>query len=76
VATDLPARRNSGIREHHRASSFGEANTTKSEIEAARDPQIILTPDEQLAFWNALNEAPTLTDRQRALGAIMRGETG
>ena len=35
---------------------------------------IALTPDEQLAFWNALNELPVLTPAQHSLGAIMRGE--
>jgi len=35
---------------------------------------ITLTPEGQLAFWNSLNEAPVLTESQRRLGAIMRGE--
>ncbi len=46
----------------------------KREIQAARELVVGLTPDEQLAFWNALNEAPVLTVSQRRLGAIMRGE--
>ena len=46
----------------------------KREIEGAREQVIALTPDEQLAFWNALNEPPVLTAAQRRLGAIMRGE--
>jgi uncharacterized protein (DUF1778 family) len=46
----------------------------KREIEAASEQTVALTPDEQLAFWNALNEAPLLTASQRRLGAIMRGE--
>ena len=35
---------------------------------------LALTPEEQLAFWNALNQKPVLTAAQRRLGAIMRGE--
>jgi len=33
-----------------------------------------LTPDEQLAFWQALEQPVSLTPRQRELGRIMRGE--
>jgi uncharacterized protein (DUF1778 family) len=46
----------------------------RREVRAAREQVIALTPDEQLAFWNALNEAPKLTAAQRRLGALMRGE--
>ena len=47
----------------------------RREVLAARELTISLTPEEQLAFWNALNEPPKLTDAQRRLGAIMRGES-
>jgi len=47
----------------------------QKEVEAAREQVICLTPEEQLAFWNALNEPPELTGAQRQLGAIMRGES-
>jgi uncharacterized protein (DUF1778 family) len=43
------------------------------EVLAAREQTIALTPDEQLAFWNALNDSPRLTEAQRRLGSIMRG---
>jgi uncharacterized protein (DUF1778 family) len=46
----------------------------KREVEAARQQVISLSPEEQLAFWNALNQTPILTKNQRRLGAIMRGE--
>jgi uncharacterized protein (DUF1778 family) len=46
----------------------------KREIAAASEQVITLSAEEQLAFWNALNETPKLTKRQRRLGAIMRGE--
>lgn len=46
----------------------------RREVLAAREAVLILTADEQLAFWNALNETPVLTDAQRRLGATLRGE--
>jgi uncharacterized protein (DUF1778 family) len=46
----------------------------RREVLAARESTILLTPEEQLAFWTALNETPVLTDAQRRLGAVMRGE--
>jgi len=46
----------------------------KREIQAAQEQVLALTPEEQLAFWNALNQKPVLTAAQRRLGAIMRGE--
>jgi hypothetical protein len=35
---------------------------------------ICLTPEEQLAFWLALQEPVVLTPAQKKLGAMMRGE--
>lgn len=46
----------------------------RKEALAAREQTICMTADEQLAFWNALNETPKLTGAQRKLGAVMRGE--
>jgi uncharacterized protein (DUF1778 family) len=46
----------------------------RREVAAAKERTLSLTPEEQLAFWNALAETPTLTEAQRQLGAIMRGE--
>lgn len=45
------------------------------DIELAQQQVIVLTPDEQLAFWTLLNQPPKLTPEQRKLGAVMRGET-
>ena len=47
----------------------------RKEVLAAREQTIALSPDEQLAFWEALNATPELTDAQRRLGSIMRGES-
>ena len=46
----------------------------RREIEGAKSNIIVMTPDEQLAFWHALNQTTPLTDAQRRLGATMRGE--
>jgi uncharacterized protein (DUF1778 family) len=46
----------------------------RREVMAAREETIVLTPDEQLAFWRALNGPVVLTEAQRRLGAVMRGE--
>src|SRR5437870_1806678 len=39
----------------------------RREVEGAKNNVIVMTPDEQLAFWNALNETPVLTESQRRL---------
>ncbi len=46
----------------------------RREVEAAGEQIIALSAEEQIAFWNALNGPPRLTEAQRQLGAIMRGE--
>lgn len=45
----------------------------RREIQAEQEQIIVLTPEEQLAFWTALNETPRLTESQKRLGSIMRG---
>lgn len=39
-----------------------------------RTLSLVLTADEQLAFWQALHAPPNLTQAQKRLGALMRGE--
>jgi uncharacterized protein (DUF1778 family) len=46
----------------------------RREVLAARGQTLVLTPEGQLAFWNALAEPPRLTEAQRHLGSIMRGQ--
>ena len=46
----------------------------RRELEEARTKVIVLSPDEQLAFWTALQKPAKLTKRQRRLGELMRGE--
>lgn len=45
----------------------------RREVEAAGGQTIVLTPEEQVAFWNALERAPKLTAAQKRLGKLMRG---
>ena len=45
----------------------------RREVLAARDQALALTPEEQLAFWEALAAPPVLTEAQRRLGSVMRG---
>jgi uncharacterized protein (DUF1778 family) len=46
----------------------------RREVDSAREQTIRLSPDEQLAFWNALRQKSKLTASQRQLAAIMRGD--
>jgi uncharacterized protein (DUF1778 family) len=46
----------------------------RREVDQARQRTIALTPEEQLAFWKALEEPVRLTSAQRKLGRLMRGE--
>jgi len=47
----------------------------RREVRAAEEQIITLSPEAQLAFWTALNETPCLTEAQKRLGAMMRGES-
>jgi uncharacterized protein (DUF1778 family) len=46
----------------------------RREVEAAAEQTIVLSAEEQIAFWNALNQPTPMNDAQRRLGAMMRGE--
>lgn len=45
----------------------------RREVRDAEEQIITLSPEAQLAFWNALNEPVHLTEAQKQLGALMRG---
>jgi uncharacterized protein (DUF1778 family) len=47
----------------------------RREVSGARQQTIVLTPDEQLAFWQALQAPAKLTPAQKRLGAIMWGQS-
>jgi uncharacterized protein (DUF1778 family) len=60
------------VSDYVREVTVGQA---RREVLAAREQTIALTAEEQLAFWNALNEPARLTEAQRRLGKLMRGES-
>jgi uncharacterized protein (DUF1778 family) len=60
------------ISDYVRTVTVGQA---RREVLGAEQNTISLTPDEQLAFWSALDTPATLTDAQRELGRVMRGAT-
>jgi uncharacterized protein (DUF1778 family) len=72
VLTRAAELRRISVSDYVRAVTVAQA---RKEVRASRDQVIALTPDEQLAFWNALQEAPRLTPPQKDLGAVMRGES-
>lgn len=69
--TEAAALRQISVSDYVRTVTVAQA---RREVAAARERVIVLSPQEQLEFWNALCAEPALTDAQRALGAIMRGE--
>ncbi|MFM7518951.1 MAG: DUF1778 domain-containing protein [Planctomycetota bacterium] len=46
----------------------------RREVASAREQTILLSPEEQLAFWQALQAPVKPTPAQQRLGAMMRGE--
>ena len=60
------------VSDYVRAVTVAQA---RREVLAAGEQTLTLAPEEQLAFWNALNETPTLTKSQQRMGAMMRGES-
>ena len=46
----------------------------RREVEAARERTLAMSPEEQRAFWQALDRPAPLTRAQKALGRVMRGE--
>jgi uncharacterized protein (DUF1778 family) len=70
--TEAAKLRRISVSDYVRAVTVAQA---RKEVAAAREQILTMTPEEQLAFWNALNETPRLTDAQQRLGSVMRGET-
>jgi uncharacterized protein (DUF1778 family) len=63
--------RNISVSDYVRQVTIGQA---RREVRAAQEQIISLTPEEQLAFWQALNDPPKLTAAQKRLAALMRGK--
>ncbi len=48
----------------------------RKKVMSAQSQTIALSSEEQLAFWNALQEPVRLTAAQKKLGSMMRGKHG
>lgn len=59
------------VSDYVRSVVVGQASR---EVAAAQSQTIVMNPEEQLQFWNALAKPPKLTKAQEGLAAIMRGE--
>jgi uncharacterized protein (DUF1778 family) len=46
----------------------------RREVEESRTQTIRLSPEDQLAFWNALQKPAKLTPAQKKLGRLMQGK--
>jgi hypothetical protein len=57
-----------------RSSTPDRQNQLMVRLDEDSKTYLVQAADEQLAFWNALNETPKLTEAQQRLGATMRGE--
>lgn len=81
VRLDRPSKKSIAEAAHLRGVSTSDYVRSVVAAQARRDLQeastrtIMLSAEDQLAFWNALHAPVTLTKRQRDLGKIMRGET-
>ncbi len=69
--TDAAKLRGISLSDYVRAVTVSQA---RREVVAAREQVIAMTPEEQLAFWTALDAPAALTAAQGHLGTIMRGE--
>ncbi|MCC6124650.1 MAG: DUF1778 domain-containing protein [Pirellulales bacterium] len=58
------------VSDYVRSTTVSQA---RREVIAARENVIVLSPEDQLRLWNALNESPKLTPAQKRLGKMMRG---
>lgn len=68
--TDAAELRRISVSDYVRTVTVAQA---QREVASARDQTILLSRDEQLAFWQSLQAPPKLTPAQKRLGAIMRG---
>ena len=72
VLTQAAKLRQISVSDYVRTVTVAQA---RREVASARDQTIALTPEEQLAFWQALQLPPKLTPAQRRLGRLMRGKS-
>jgi uncharacterized protein (DUF1778 family) len=70
VLTRAAQLRRISVSDYVRQVSVAQA---RKEVVAVSEQTITMTPDEQLAFWIALDSPVELTSAQRDLGKVMRG---
>lgn len=63
--------RSISVSDYVRSVMVGQA---AREVAAANENSIAMSADEQLEFWNALNQPVQVSPAQRELGKLMRGE--
>jgi uncharacterized protein (DUF1778 family) len=68
--TDAAQLRRISVSDYVRTVTVAQA---RREVARAREQTVLLSPDEQLAFWMALQAPPKLTPAQKRLGATMQG---
>jgi uncharacterized protein (DUF1778 family) len=71
VLAQAAALRGISVSDYVRAITVAQA---RREVAAAGQQAIVLSPDEQQAFWQALQATPKLTPAQKRLGKAMRGK--
>lgn len=69
--TKAAALRGISVSDYVRVVTVAQA---RREVASADERTILLTPAEQLAFWEALQAPAPLTPAQKRLGKLMRGE--
>jgi uncharacterized protein (DUF1778 family) len=70
VLTQAAQLRRISVSDYVRTVTVAQASR---EVAAAREQTRSLSPEEQLAFWQALQAPPKLTPAQKQLGKLMRG---
>lgn len=71
VLTKAAEQRRISISDYVRTVTVAQA---RREVASAGERILVMTPAEQLAFWQALQAPAKLTSAQKRLGKLMRGE--
>lgn len=69
--TDAAELRRISVSDYVRTVTVAQA---RREVASAHEQTILLPPEEQLAFWKALQTPAKLTGAQKRLGVLMRGK--
>ena len=71
VLTQAAALRRISVSDYVRTVLVAQA---RREVAGSDHRTIVLSPEEQLSFWEALNAPPKLTTAQKRLGELMQGK--